>query len=776
MDALGSLAPRRGVDVDLALERIVGVGEPELALAAAEERLEHAAEVPLDGGEGLEEHGARGAVDLPDGLDQRLARADQVVALGGEELEALHLLRMLLDGERVDRADGLERADDARGLRLQRLEVEVEQRRLLDQLLERPAPLGLDPLHDAPAGAGGFGEPHLQAVALLAARRRAPPAPRRLRARPSSARPRPRRAPSSASPLAALELVQRHLALGARFPPLGLLARQRGGIGLELRQLAAERLHRALGLLARGRGALQPLLGRPEPAGDVGFLHLPVHPLLARRLLLGLQLAQPAAPAAELLVEPAPRQVALDERGVDLGQALLGRVSRSVTRTSCGLGFRHLAGEVADDAGARPRAPPCPGARPRAPGPRRRRPRPAPARARRAGRPWPASASSAAASAAVRPLDVLAQRRELGPTAERARRCGRAREEDGAARAPEDPARGIEHLGPGERGAHPAGRRAFDPQPVVQRLGRPARDAAPGSSGSSTSEPGCWSACHACTASTVARSRTSTACIQSPSRRSASSASSRPVLTKSLSGPSTPPSKRSRAARSAAAAGARPTRSRSSSSSACRRAVICASASSARRRSERCMRLLLARLGDEVPRVLGLGGGPLGLVAQEAGALDRVVAPALGAGQLALEVGPMRRGPRRALAERRQLALERRPLALERAQRLGLRLQLLLPLADLVALLGQSAAHVLLGLGPAGQLGPDALVLHAGGVAIGGRGLALHQRLLRPQLHLASLLLARGCRRAVALASRSPARARSPSSFPISTRTRRAGG
>ena len=109
----------------------------------------------LDGGEGLEEHGAGGPVDLPDGLDQRLAGADQVVPLGGEELEPLHFLRVLLDRERVDRADGLERADDSGRLGLQRLQVEVEHRRLLDQLVERPAPLGLDPLHDAPPGAGG---------------------------------------------------------------------------------------------------------------------------------------------------------------------------------------------------------------------------------------------------------------------------------------------------------------------------------------------------------------------------------------------------------------------------------------------------------------------------------------------------------------------------------------------------------------------------------------------------------------------------------------------
>ena len=72
----------RGVDVDLALERIVRVGEAQLALAAAEQGLEHLLEVALDRGEGLEEHGARGAVDLPDRLEQRLPGAHQVVALG----------------------------------------------------------------------------------------------------------------------------------------------------------------------------------------------------------------------------------------------------------------------------------------------------------------------------------------------------------------------------------------------------------------------------------------------------------------------------------------------------------------------------------------------------------------------------------------------------------------------------------------------------------------------------------------------------------------------
>ena len=122
VDALGALAPGRRVDVDLALERVVRIGQSELALAAAEQGLEHRREVGLHRGEGLEEHGPGGPVDLPDGLDQRLARAHQVVPLGREKLEPLELFGVLLDRQRVHRPDRLQRVDDPRRLGLQRLE------------------------------------------------------------------------------------------------------------------------------------------------------------------------------------------------------------------------------------------------------------------------------------------------------------------------------------------------------------------------------------------------------------------------------------------------------------------------------------------------------------------------------------------------------------------------------------------------------------------------------------------------------------------------------
>ena len=64
MDALGALAARRSVNLDVAVEREVGVLELELALAAAKERHEDFAEMALNLRECGEEHLARGDVDL----------------------------------------------------------------------------------------------------------------------------------------------------------------------------------------------------------------------------------------------------------------------------------------------------------------------------------------------------------------------------------------------------------------------------------------------------------------------------------------------------------------------------------------------------------------------------------------------------------------------------------------------------------------------------------------------------------------------------------------
>ena len=214
-----------------------------------------------------------------------MPRADQVVALGGEEVEPLHLLGVLLHRQRVHRADRLQRADDARGLGFERLEVQVERRGLLHELLERPPPFRLDALEDAAPGAGGLREPDLEAVALLARGVQRAPRAGHLALRAGQRRLRIGQLGIGVG-ARGLELLERYLALGPRLAPLGLLRRERRGVGLELGQLAAQGQRDALGLVARRAGPLQAVLRRAEPAGHVRLLHLPVHPLLARGLLL----------------------------------------------------------------------------------------------------------------------------------------------------------------------------------------------------------------------------------------------------------------------------------------------------------------------------------------------------------------------------------------------------------------------------------------------------------------------------------------------------------
>src|SRR5690606_35951158 len=132
----------------------VGVGEPDVALAALEEGLEDALEVGAYLVEGLEEDLARGAVDLADGGDEVVAGGDQIGALLEEEAEAAVLLRVLLDREHVDGPDGFELAGDLAQLVAPALRVlAIDGVRLPLERLPGASPLDLESLYDA-LGAG----------------------------------------------------------------------------------------------------------------------------------------------------------------------------------------------------------------------------------------------------------------------------------------------------------------------------------------------------------------------------------------------------------------------------------------------------------------------------------------------------------------------------------------------------------------------------------------------------------------------------------------------
>jgi len=92
VDALRPLAAGRRVNLDISLERRLRILEAQIALAAAKERHEDVAEVLTHLNERLKKELASSGVDLTDRLLERVLRRIEVVALGGEELEALLLL------------------------------------------------------------------------------------------------------------------------------------------------------------------------------------------------------------------------------------------------------------------------------------------------------------------------------------------------------------------------------------------------------------------------------------------------------------------------------------------------------------------------------------------------------------------------------------------------------------------------------------------------------------------------------------------------------------
>ena len=83
------LAGGRGHDVDAAFGQVGFVGQAHFALAAAEQGLEHAAEVVVDGVEGVLEAAAGFGVEFLDGFFGVADGIEQVLPLGVEEFVAL---------------------------------------------------------------------------------------------------------------------------------------------------------------------------------------------------------------------------------------------------------------------------------------------------------------------------------------------------------------------------------------------------------------------------------------------------------------------------------------------------------------------------------------------------------------------------------------------------------------------------------------------------------------------------------------------------------------
>ena len=98
------LAGRTRLHLDAGGEHVVGVGEPQPALAAGEQRGEHPAELTLHIGVGVGEHLQDARVDVGHDVEQVFAGGLDVLELGGQEVVALLQRGELLQRQRVDPA------------------------------------------------------------------------------------------------------------------------------------------------------------------------------------------------------------------------------------------------------------------------------------------------------------------------------------------------------------------------------------------------------------------------------------------------------------------------------------------------------------------------------------------------------------------------------------------------------------------------------------------------------------------------------------------------
>src|SRR5437879_1523577 len=588
VDPLRALAARCRVDLDLALERLVLVREPHVAFAAAEQRLEHRAEVLPHLTERVEEHRLRGLVDLARGLLEGLARRYEVIPLRHQELEALDLFAVLVHREGVDGSDRVDRRAQPLVLLAQPLEVARDLGRVGEQLIEGLPPFGLDPRDEPAPAAQDLGALELEFVLIRATggQRRSRALERRCRL--GDARVRRLDLDPGLSG-GALQGHEREAALLELVLPLGLLRREGRRVVLQRAHLLDERRGLTARFLDLRRGA--PARSRAAPSRASTCAASTCHRTRCSRA------ASCCASRSTSCARSRPSRSSRRTRSTSCpSRSACSASSRAPTspKRACSRSTCAVASPASRWAWAAARAASSFSA-------------PASSscwRARSAAAPAAANAASAAASSASVRSSVVA----APPRRASASRTSCASASSSARRSSGPPPAAV---GPARNTAPLARRSARPPFSPPSRTSWPARSArthaaagpstrrsslrgwpsaasrGPGTLGNSTSGPGCACSCQRRIASTAAASRTSTACSHSPSSCSASTASRRVVRTKSDKGPITASPNCSRALSSAWAAGASPTRSRSSSARASCRAVTCARAPSAWRRAAR---------------------------------------------------------------------------------------------------------------------------------------------------------------------------------------------
>jgi hypothetical protein len=127
-----------------------------------------------DLGEGGDEQLARRVVDLANGLLERLPRLGEVGPLARQEFLALERFLMFLDRQHVHRPEPVQLLAQRFGFAAEGFVVELDGRGFGEHVLERPAPLRLQPLANRGALPAQLGVAKLGVMQLVGQRLRAP--------------------------------------------------------------------------------------------------------------------------------------------------------------------------------------------------------------------------------------------------------------------------------------------------------------------------------------------------------------------------------------------------------------------------------------------------------------------------------------------------------------------------------------------------------------------------------------------------------------------------
>src|SRR5512143_3538526 len=146
MNALRLLSARCSMNLDVPVERRLGILQPQVAFAAAEQRHEDLSEILAHLNERREEKLTRSRIDFANSLLKRELCRGEICTLRCQHLETLLLLFMLLDRQRIHGTERIDLLAKLRCFRAQTLVVDLERLDGFHEILERLSPLRLEAL------------------------------------------------------------------------------------------------------------------------------------------------------------------------------------------------------------------------------------------------------------------------------------------------------------------------------------------------------------------------------------------------------------------------------------------------------------------------------------------------------------------------------------------------------------------------------------------------------------------------------------------------------